>query len=528
MFDRAASERRGAAAILAALRRRWWVIALVGIIAAGGAYYTAKRKQTQYTASSQLLFTYSNFGQLLFGQGQTVVGATGDPTRDAATNLALLSLPSVAQRVHQQLGLSAGRVLSDISVGSDSTSDVVSISATDPSPTVAAAIANAWADQYIALRRQIDQSQLKQAVDYVNSQLAAIPPSQVNSTNYNSLQQQSHELQEISKLQTGNGEIVQRATPPTSPSFPHPRTNAMIGLILGLLVGVVIVVLVEQVDRRLKSESEIEDLFGVPILGRIPDSAALQGRGLVGNVRDQEAFRMTRTQLRYFDVNSAIKSILITSADAGEGKSTVALNLARASAGIGSNRSLLIEADLRRPSLAEYLGLEHVAGLSELLSQWHDPTDGLRELVVALDDGDERQRTAGFDVLLAGTAPPNPLQLLESGRMSELVEYTKSVYDYVIIDAGPMRLVPDPLTIAKQVDGVLVVSRLGYGRRDHGAQLMKQLRGLNANVLGVIINGAPEPARSAYYGYAYYGSTGGTQTPRRKWRSRQDEASKAP
>ena len=212
---------------------------------------------------------------------------------------------------------------------------------------------------------------------------------------------------------------------------------------------------------------------------------------------------MLRAQLRYFNVDQPIKRVLVTSAEQREGKSFIALNLARAAVSTGGKRTLLIEADLRQPSLGAALGLSATAGLAELLTQSADLLLGLRELVVPLDAADaEFSRTVRCDVLLGGAVPPNPVQLLASKGMAELLEVAGSVYELVVIDAPPLGIISDAISLVHQVDGVVVVTRLGYSSRDDARRLVTQLRELNAHVLGLAINGSRAPA--TYSGSAYY------------------------
>lgn len=290
---------------------------------------------------------------------------------------------------------------------------------------------------------------------------------------------------------------------------PTPSRDAIIGLVLGMLVGGALVAVLERRDRRIKSVAEVEEVYGVPILGMIPESNQLRGAGAVGSPRDREAFSMLRAQLRYFDVDRGVKRVMVTSADTREGKSMISLNLARAAAQADERRPLLIETDLRRPALTAMMGFEAVAGLAELLSHSQDLASGLRELVIPMPDPNGGD--AGFDVLLGGALPPNPVELLSSRRMTELLAYADTMYSSVVIDTPPVPVVSDAIPLIHQVDGVIVVSRVGHSRHDRASRLMKQLRGLNANVLGVVVNGVGE---SGYYAYDAY--TGTPPAPRGK------------
>lgn len=498
MSDRLKSDAQALRA-LQLLKRRWWVIVLLAVVSAGAAYALAQRKPKQYSATAALLFQNSQLDQALFGT--QVIAQNADPTRQAATNQALVELPTVSKLVAKDLGISTGHVERAISFGSDANSDVLSVTATDHSPGLATKIANAYVHEYITFRARTDQAQLTQAEQTVKAQLAQVPASQKNSTLAQSLQSRSYQLSLLASLQTGDAEVVQTASRPHSPSSPNPPADAAIGLGLGLILAAIIIIALERYDRRIKTVEEVEELYGAPIIGTVPESQTLGTPGAMITPREQDVFRMVRAQLRYFDVDRNIRRVLVTSADSGEGKSTLSLNLARAAASSEDKRALLIEADMRRPSISNMIGMEPLAGLSELLSHSQDLASGLRELVVT-PVREEDGKPAGYDVLVAGSTPPNPLELLESARMTQLLDVADSIYDLVIIDTPPIGVVSDPIGLVHQVDGVVIVSRIGQTRRDHAQRLIKQLSGLSAHVLGVVVNAVQRAP--GYYGYYDY------------------------
>jgi capsular exopolysaccharide synthesis family protein len=211
---------------------------------------------------------------------------------------------------------------------------------------------------------------------------------------------------------------------------------------------------------------------------------------------------------------------MVTSADTGEGKSMISLNLARAAARADDKRALLIEADLRRPSLNKLIGRNGVAGLAELLSHSQDLETGLRELVVTPDQMPNADRAVRLDVLLAGATPPNPAELLDSRRMEALLEAADAIYDIVIIDTPPIGVVSDAIPLVHQVDGLLVINRMGVSRRDHALRLMKRFAGLNAHILGVVVNSFRAPDEGDY-GYYHYMRPDSHGTGRRGLRARQ-------
>lgn len=496
MFDRLASERDGSG-FITALRRQWWVIVLVAAIAAAGAYVLSKRQEKKYTATSGLLFVTSHLDQELVGK--QIVDNT-DPNRQAATNQSLLEVSTVARMVAHQLGISPGQVSSEVSFGSDSNSDVVKISVTDPNPLMAARIANSYVNQYIVFRKSADIAVINATEAPVVQKLAAIPLSQQNGPVAQALITERNELDLLKSAQTGNAQVVQTATVPGSPSFPHPTRDGVLGLMLGLLVGFGLVAALSRRDRRIRSLEEVEEIYGVPVLGTIPESTSLRD-GRPATAQEEEAFLMVRTQLRYFDVDRTISRLMVTSADSGEGKTLLSLNLARAAARTDGKRALLIECDMRRPTLGRLIGRSGEAGLAELLSNPHDLPSGLRELVIQPGDIDDA-RSALLDVLLAGAMPPNPIELLESNRMSELLEVAEDMYDIVVIDTPPVGIVSDAIPLIHQVDGLVVISRIGMSRRDHAMRLMKRLRGLNAQIFGVVVNSYRPSVYGSGYGYA--------------------------
>lgn len=499
MFDRLAD--RGDGWLLGALARRWWVAVLVAAIFGVGTYVLSAQQTKKYTAKSAMLFFESQLDQELVGKATI---SNSDPTRQAATNQALVELPTVGRMVAAQLAIPVSRVVQDMSFGSDTTSDVMQISATDVSPVMAAQIANAYGQQYIQFRKVSAVAQLSTAENLVQSKLALIPTDQQNGAVASQLHSEKNTLDLLKSAQTGNAQVVQTATVPHSPSSPTPVKDGALGLILGLFVGIGLVAALERRDRRITSSEEVEAIYGVPVVGMIPESSSL--RSGQTNPRDEEAFLMLRAQLRYFDVDRAVKRVMITSADVGEGKTMVSFNLARVAAGSDDRRALLIEADMRRPRMGRMIGREPVAGLAELLSHSQDVAGALRELVVSPDQlADADRPAAGLDVLLAGSMPPNPIELLESDRMAELLDYADGIYDTVIIDTPPIGVVSDAIPLLHKVDGLLVISRMGTSRRDHANQLMKRLRGLNANILGVVVNSYHREASG--YGYYYYEDT---------------------
>jgi succinoglycan biosynthesis transport protein ExoP len=485
------------ATFLRVLRRRWAVIAVCALAACGAAGVLTAMQDKEYKSSAKVLFRDP-------GLEQTALGSSGsnDPLRTATTNLELGGVRVVAARTAQRLrspGVDLRAVSSSVNIDASSNSDLASVSATTGDPVLSARMANVFAQEYIAFRRDSDRARVNAAADEVRRRLAELTPLDQSGPLGDRLRRQAQRLDTLGTLMTQNVELVERARPGRAAVSPRPRRNAAVGLLLGLLVGLALTFLLEQFDRRLREPEDVEEAFGLHIVARIPASRSLRRaaswRQLDLPPAEAEAFRMLRANLRYFNDAEPIRSLVVTSAVSGEGKSTVAWNLALVEAQAG-RKVLLIEANLRRPQLAERLELPGSSGLSMILAGFADN----EEAGVSLNRG------AMIDVIPAGPPPSNPAELLESGTMAALLQRATERYDLVLVDTPPALAVSDVTPLLSQVDGVLVVARLGYTTRDHAADLRKLLRAGRGRELGVVLNG--DRARRSTYGA--YGTNGGT------------------
>jgi capsular exopolysaccharide synthesis family protein len=499
-----------------ALRARWWVVAIcaIGALVAAGAFSASQEKK--YSASASLLFRDSRLDQTLFG---STYFNQEDPNREAATNAKLVSLSVVSKRTATAIGrgLTADRVQSEVVIEAQGQSNVVSITATDPDPEVAALIPNNFAREYIAFRREADRAKVRDAQNLVQRQLDQLRPEQRKTTEGRSLQQRADQLQILASLQTGNAELVQSATTPSGPSSPNVKRDALIGLLLGLVLGTSLAILLDRLDRRIKDPAELSEIFGRPILGAIPESRELGFAGQPFGVFSStaaEPVRMLRANLRYFNVDREIKSVLITSAAPAEGKSTIALHLAAAAAATGA-RVVLVEADLRRPTLSARLSLTGNHGLSQVLAGVRDLRSSIEHVHATAEAGGQP-----LHVLPSGPIPPNPTDLIESDRMRQVIKALERAYDLVVIDTPPTSIVPDAIPLVNEVSGVLVVGRLNKTTRDSANHLHQQLENLSADVLGVVVNSIDKSAGYGGYGYGYAAEYTPRQSDKGKSRSR--------
>ena len=270
-------------------------------------------------------------------------------------------------------------------------------------------------------------------------------------------------------------------------------------MLFGVVLGVGLALLREQADRRLHRPEEVAAAFEAPVLSTVPRSRALKRNMRFGNLPPEvaEAFRMLQVNLRYGS-SEPVRSLIVTSARSGEGKSTIAWNLA--SAAVTSGLSVaLVEADLRRPSLAERYDLEPEPGLTEALQGEITIAEAMQpvlplEHIEALN-GHQRR----LQVLVAGAASTDPWALIQSDAMVRLLEVLKSHHDLVVVDTPPIPHVADAISLLRHVDGVIVAASVNSTRGPDAWRLRDQLQGLDARVLGVVANGGTTVSG---YGYA--------------------------
>ena len=281
---------------------------------------------------------------------------------------------------------------------------------------------------------------------------------------------------------------------------PNTRVNIALGLLLGLGIGVAYAILREQLDTSVKSESEIAALTGRTNLGLVmfdPDAEKTPLVALNQQSVRAEGFRTIRTNLQYVDVDEPPKAVVITSALPNEGKTTTACNLAIALAQAGRG-VCLIEADLRKPKVADYLGIDGGVGLVDILT-------GQLEL----DDALVTWQRGLLSVIPSGPIPPNPSEILGSRQMAHLLAELSQRFDAIVIDAPPLLPVTDAAVLARNADGAIVVTRFGRTTKDQVRKAAEVLDAVGARLLGSVLNFVPSKSGGYGYGYGYgYGGYG--------------------
>lgn len=409
------------------------------------------RAVPQYRASSSIYFS------LPAGASGTDLSQGSTFTQAQVLSYAELAVkPVVLERVIADLHLdtSAQELSSAITASASTDTVIVDIEAVSEDPHEAADLANATTKELRAVVRELAPRNAKgrPAVDAA---------------------------------------VVQPATAPRFAFSPQKKRNVAIGLVAGLLLGMALAIARELLNTKPRDQEEVAELTSAPVLAQIGrDKRLARGAGKFGEFagRTEEAFRRLRTNLRYVSTDRTIDVVTITSSLANEGKSTVAINFALACADAG-DRVLLIDADLRKPTVAGFLGLEQEVGLTNILAD----RLRLRDLI---------QKTAGhqhLDVLAAGETPPNPTQLLDSAAMADLIEEARAEYDMVVIDSPPLVPVSDAAVLARRSSGAVVVTNLRKVHRDQLSDSVSSLERVGAEVVGVVVNGSPAQDAVEYY-----------------------------
>lgn len=506
-------ELRNYLAVVARRRRIIVYVVLLGL--ALGAAASALRTPV-YRASTNVLLQPNNPAERVTPDP----GGYFDPVRYAADQVTVITGEQVLQQAATALGTTRQDLELKVSAEVGDSSGVVTVSVVDTAPGRASAAANAVADAYIEDRKRTEVAGLRRAAAQIEVQLKALTEQiaelrrdpQAQGTNaaldaanlqYTNLFSRQQDLLIDASLKSGGARVVSAATPPSTPEGISLPVSMLLGGLLGMMVGLGIAFLRDHLDDRVRGRSEVEELTGLPVLADLPVDRQLPREPQRLAMRDDplgafaEATRALRTSISFLGVEAPIRSILVSSAVSGEGKTVVAANLAAAFAQAGS-RTVLVSADLRRPRLDDLLGAGRTSkGLSTVLAapalelgrhgrEAHDPA-GLR---AALQDALLATRLPDLYFLPAGITPPNPAELLGSARMDAVLRELDGTFDVVVLDTTPIVPVTDAAALTSKVGHVLLVTAAGTSRRRTVQRMMEITRLTDARVLGVVLNRA--------------------------------------
>jgi polysaccharide biosynthesis transport protein len=508
---------------LAILRRRKWIVLLPPVAAGLAAFLLSTGQSPLYHANAQVLVNRTSVVAAVTG----IDPSGGDPTRFLKTQASIARSPELAVRVASRSGIpgmSAGRVLAESSVTPSADSDLVSIGVDDKDPNVAARIANTYASEFAAFSKERATASIDQALTDLRAQLKGLADrGQAGSALFAQLLQDQSKLVTVGRLFAGNTSVLQPADG-ASKIRPRPQRNAMVGFLFGGVVGLALAFLAEALDRRVRSEHEIDEALGIPLLARIPrPPRALQKANSLVMLEEStgaqaETFRKLRTSLEFVNPDGAARTIMVTSAVEQEGKSTTIANLAVALAR-GNRRVAVVDLDLRRPYLSRLFHVSGRPGITDVALKRAELSDALRPIALATgireraslngDGGASNGRTASdglLHLLPAGTIPPAAGEMLQDERLLGVLDELATRFDVVLIDAPPLLAFGDTMTLSTRVDAIFAITRLGRVQRSILHEFARQLQSCQANLLGYVLTGVEhtESYRYMYEAYEYY------------------------
>jgi non-specific protein-tyrosine kinase len=507
---------------LLVLRAWLWLLVASVLLAASAAFLVSGTMPRIYEAKSTLIVGQSltsanpDYNQLLASQRLSQTYATVATTRP------------LAQRVIARLGLqmTADELLSQVQADAPANSALIYITVSSTDPALAAETANAFADELIAESPAIQgkQADLQKAIqENLDSTQAEITDTQDQVDLLTAIQArtdaQEQQLQTLESrlvslratyaalvpnLDVNSSNlltVVEPAEPPVAPSSPKTLLNIILAAVLGLLAATGIAFLAEYLEDSITSSEGVREATGLPTLGTVPVMSGDPKRSEIYRLVTilsprspvAESYRALRTNIEFAAVDTPLQTLLVTSSVPREGKTTTAGNLAVVFAQAGS-RVLLVDADLRKPSLHTLFRISNQHGLSDL---FRDEAATVRS--VAQDTEQDRLR-----VITSGALPPNPAELLGSKRWHAILERLKAEADLVIIDSPPLQAVTDAALLAAVVDGTVFVVQARRTRRGAVKQASEALGRSGGKILGVAMNMLKKREYEQHY-YSYYG-----------------------
>ncbi len=507
------------------------------VVALAAALGYSKVAKPNYQSSAQVQLSTSNAAS---GQNSSPV-TFPDPVQELGST----AVQSEAAKILGGSGASA--VASDVTGTVDTVSGALTITASDPDPARAQAVAKAYSTAFTDQMQAIAQAQINKITTVINQQRAEIAALQaepgalanpLTTAQIASLTATVSNLEtEISNIQVGEpyASVEVAASHPTTPSGISTAKLALIGLLAGFLVGCGIALVLDQLDTRLRTSPELEALTEAPVLAELPqDSDVKSGKVAIALVQAPqsllaESVRELRTSLRVIVGENPCPTIVVTSPEAGDGKTFVAANLAAAWAMSGS-KVVVVSGDFRRPRIEEIFGIEHgLPGFADVIqANWKTPeeddhlaTGATRsagaDLASPRVTGNGRPRPKetsispmlvqtgirGLYVLPAGTYLDNPAELFGSPGMQPVVDQLPLLADVVLIDTPPVLAVPDTAIVGSLAHGAIVVATEGRTDRGMLERTVHRLEATNCHVLGLVLNRARHSQVEAYQAYTY-------------------------
>ncbi len=510
---------------LAPIWRHKWIVLALAVVVTVGTYLYYNHKPRTYAATTDVYLKTQGADTLITNTQQT------SSDRELANQARILESRAVALRVARELKFRGDPdvLLNEVEVVPSPQADFVTIRALSSSGTGAAELANAFArafrDQELASRRQ----DTAEALAAARKTLLGLGTSRATRDERRSLGAQINQLETLKALPSGDVVQLDLARPSAVPISPQPKRSALFAFALSLMFGIIAAYAIDRIDRRIRQIDEVTPIYDAPVVARIPRAGERPPSTPPASIPPSllEPFRTLRTSLEIASADAAIRTLLVTSAVPREGKSMVVRCLAMAYREAGK-RVLVVEGDLRRPTLARALftleepGLTDVLQLKTTLSEAiHEVPSATSDLALVANalpaigpvDGAGRNGTNGraiadppaLALLPCGTPAVNPPSLLGGDAFKVLLSELRERYDIVLIDSPPLLSVSDALPVLAEADGTLLVSRVGTTTEESAKQVVEVVgRVSRTRVLGVVANDAPAAARSLRYSGSEY------------------------
>jgi capsular exopolysaccharide synthesis family protein len=485
--------------LLATLRASWWIILLVTLIAGAGAYAASLATPSRYRATETLIYLPA---------GATTTVTADDATRDLETAVGLVQAAPVITPAAKRLGISQESLRASVAGVLPANSNLLRIDATAPTAVGARNRAVAVAQVFQQFRLALQRRAIDARINAIRKQIARLTPNATADAKatIRSLRDSLALSQADRAVANGDFAVGDPARVPASAFQPKPARNAVLGAVAGLLIGIAIAFGRSRLNHKLSTVEDVEAAYGMRAIGAIPPPGFheqdREGR-IVGDFEASsplvEAFRSTRATLSLYSVGNGKPSIVaVTSANGGEGKTTVVANLAMAMATSGK-RVLAISADLRKPTLWGYFPDAAGAGLLDVLNGSSD----LHRATGHVHLNGSSAVGGRLGVLATNEHFRDPARLFESGSIGRLLEDARHGYDVILIDSPPLLETPEAAIIAGLADASLLVGRAGKLTRDDAHRALECLATAHATTLGVVVSDARE--KRTAYGYGNEG-----------------------
>ena len=525
---------------------RWaWLIALTAILAAIGAYIFSRMQTPIYQANTTILVNESASAQ---ASNYSAIYLTSE--RLTSTYAAMLTKKPMMDKVIERLGIKDSTLTFGVKVNAVRDTQLLQLLVESTDPFMAANVANELVAVFTDEIRKLQESKylaskenLQEQLTYLEKQiednsqaletliqnninlLQAQPAPEILTEPTQTLEERARQLNqpEIDQLETRLTQYrqiyasvlasfeqvrlaeaqtttsfiqVEMAVPPTGAIRPQVLRNTLLAAIVGLMLAVGVIFAIEFLDDTIRDPETITSITGLPVLATISRHEQTNNEPITqSHPRSpvSEFFRSLRTNVKYASVDKPVRRLIITSPTPEDGKTTIATNLAIALAQ-GSSRVALIDADLRRPRVHKVFGLENKVGLSSLFVQPE----------IYLDGNFQSAKTENLQIMSSGGTPPNPSELLGSRKMGEILKQLEEKFDIILIDTPPVLTVTDAVALSSSVDGVMLVAKIGKTKQAALLQAIEQLRQVNANIVGIVINDVDTRSARYYYYYRNY------------------------